>query len=108
MSRSIAILGDEALVSAWTLLGFEVLAVTDEADLKSSWEKVLTSDYKIIYILEKWAKRLKPQILSLSEKPFPVIVVIPESVGATAFSEELLKQISLRAVGTDIIKVVER
>ena len=105
MSREIAVLGDEALVSTWALFGFEVFSVSGEADLKLSFEKVLTGGYKIIYILEKWAEMLKPQILSFSEKPFPIIVVIPESEDAGAFSGEMLKEISLRAVGTDIISV---
>jgi vacuolar-type H+-ATPase subunit F/Vma7 len=100
---SLVIIGDEALVSAWKLLGFETFSVTDEAKLKYTWERVLKGGYKIIYILEKWARALKPEIISLSEKTFPAVVVIPESEGAGAFSEELLKDLSLRAVGTDIV-----
>ena len=103
MSREMAVLGDEALVSTWALFGFDVFSITDEASLKLSFEKVLTKGYKIIYILEKWAERLKPEISFFSEKPFPIIVVIPEGEGGGAFTGELLKEISLRAVGTDII-----
>lgn len=102
MSSEVAILGDEAIVSAWRLLGLDVYSIIDEVNPKVNWEAVLKGDYKIIYILDKWAGLLKREIDSLAESPWPVVVVVPGPSGATTFFEEIFKGISLRAVGTDI------
>ena len=61
------------------------------------------SEYAIIYIEEKLAKDLQPEIDRFKDSPSPAIIMIPGRDGSLGLGLNALKSAVERAVGTNIL-----
>jgi len=102
MESKIAIIGDKDLVEGFTAAGFQVFSPEDEKEeIVSALNEVVRNDFSICFILERFALKVKEQIRELGSKTYPAIIILPDYRNDFGLNAEFLKEIIVRATGTE-------
>lgn len=102
MESKIAIIGDKDLVGGFTVAGFQVFSPGDKKeDIALALNEVIRNDFSVCFILERFALKVKEQIQELGQKTYPAIVVLPDYRADFGLTEEFLKEVIVRATGTE-------
>lgn len=102
----IAAMGDKDSIYGFASLGLHIFPFEDSDDSTQAahtLRRLSESGYAVIYITEKLASLIQPEILRLSSQPLPAVVLIPGVRGNTGLG---LANVSLsveKAVGSDIL-----
>jgi vacuolar-type H+-ATPase subunit F/Vma7 len=104
MTDKIAIIGDIDTVVGFRLAGIPKSNIpTDSASTrKALFDFSRDSDVSIIIITEPLAEGARESIEELSQRPYPVIVEIPEKSGRLAKKESPLRRLVKRAIGVEL------
>ncbi len=104
MTDKIAIIGDIDTVVGFRLAG--ILKSDIPTDPASTRRALLDfsrdSDVSIIIITEPLAEDIRENIEEISQRPYPVIVEIPEKSGRLAKKESPLRRLVKRAIGVEL------
>ena len=108
IENKIAIIGDKDLVEGFAVAGFSVFSPTDERQaISRTLDEVVKNNFSTCFILEKYALKIKEQIQQLQERIYPAIVVLPDYRKEFDLTTEFLKEIIVRAIGTESIESIE-
>jgi V/A-type H+-transporting ATPase subunit F len=101
----IAVMGAPDTVLGFKALGLETVAVSDDAEAKYYFRKLVNSDekYAIIYIEEKLSLALSAEIEAVRERVMPAVILIPGRDGNLGLGQSALRASVIRAVGADIL-----
>ena len=104
MTGNMAIVGDGDSIMVFKAAGVATFPA-DENDEKKARDvlRKVAGEYQIIFITEELARVLGDFLKRFDEEPYPVVLPIPSSKGATGYSEELLRSAMERALGVDIL-----
>ncbi len=102
MESKIAIIGDKDLVEGFTAAGFQAFFPEDKKEkIASALNEVVRNDFSLCFILERFALKVKEQIRELDRKTYPVIVLLPDYREDFGLTAESLKEVIVRATGTE-------
>jgi len=102
VEEKIAVIGDEDLILGLKIFGFDTFFV--KKDIREIFKEILEKNYSICLIQEVYFPKLRDLISEIREKPFPLILPIPDHREIRGIGEELLREITLKAIGADILK----
>ncbi|MFX1565930.1 MAG: V-type ATP synthase subunit F [Promethearchaeota archaeon] len=104
MTDKIAIIGDTDTVVGFRLAG--ILNSNIPSDASETRQALLTfsqdSNISIIIITEPLAEENRETIEELSERPYPVIVEIPDKTGRLEGKESSIRRLVKRAIGVEL------
>ena len=101
----IAVIGGKDTVIGFKAVGLEACPASSVAEARQALHELTRegSEYAIIYIEEKLAKDLQPEIDRFKDSPSPAIIMIPGRDGSLGLGLNALKSAVERAVGTNIL-----
>jgi V/A-type H+-transporting ATPase subunit F len=86
-NKRIAVMGSKDTVLIFKAVGMDVF-FTDTADPRTVLEDLFDKEYAVILITERDAVLAGGLIASVSDKPYPVILPIPDGVGRYGLSAD--------------------
>ena len=101
MQDKMAIIGDGDSILAFKAVGVDAFPVKDVKDAEDRL-KLLTKEYKIIFVTEDLAVGLDPIIKRYLSEPYPIIISVPGSKGSNGYGMEGIKRAMDKALGVDI------
>lgn len=101
MSRTMAIIGDDDSIFVFSAVGVDPYLATENTDVFSLIKK-LAKIYKIIFVTEDIAIKNKEIIDRYKAEVYPIILSIPSKNGDSAYSENLIKDAMIKALGVDL------
>jgi V/A-type H+-transporting ATPase subunit F len=104
MSNNIAVIGDKDFISGFKALGCVLYPVDETTDLQSLLTKVIEENFLFIFILEKYALRLKDLFKQYSQRARPLIIPLSDFRADLSLTENLLSDLTVKAVGKDIME----
>ena len=104
MESKIAIIGNKDLVDGFAVAGFQTFFPGDKKEeIALALNEVIRNDFSICFILERFALKVKEQIRELSQKTYPAIIILPDYREDFGLAAEFLKEVIVRATGTESI-----
>lgn len=100
-SADTAILSKGESALAFKAAGVDAYTETDGDKLRATFKKLLTI-YKVIFVTDDVAFELDDLIKRTLEKPYPVIISVPDENGRSEYAAEQLCEQTERALGVDI------
>ncbi len=104
MTNKIAIIGDTDTVVGFRLAG--ILNSEIPSDALATRQALLNfssdSNISIVIITEPLAEEIRETIEELSERPYPVIVEIPDKSGRLEGKESSVRRLVKRAIGVEL------
>ena len=104
----VAVIGSGQTMLGFKALGLDVFPATDAESarkaLKDCTRPGQADEYAIVYMEERLAEKLRPEIDKFKDSPSPAIIVIPGAGGSTGMGQAALHAAVERAVGSDILK----
>lgn len=104
MTEKIAVIGDVDTVVGFRLAGIPK-AVTPKDDVmarKALLDFTSDTEVSLIVITEQVAERIRETIEELAERPYPVIVEIPDKRGQLEEKTSPLQRLVRRAIGVEL------
>ncbi len=102
-SKSISVIGDEDLILGLEIFGFDTLFVESKEKITQLFKEVLEKKYLVCFIQEKYFPQIKNLFLEI-EDPFPLVLAIPDHIQIKGLAKDLLRKITLKAIGADILR----
>lgn len=101
----IAVIGGKDTVIGFQAVGLKACPAASSAEARQALRMLTAegSDYAIIYIEEKLAMDLQPEINRFKDSPAPAIILIPGRDGSMGLGLTALRDAVERAVGTNIL-----
>jgi vacuolar-type H+-ATPase subunit F/Vma7 len=104
MTDKIAVIGDTDTVVGFRLAG--ILNSNTPADGSSARQALLdfsnNANISVVIITEPIAEEIRETIEELSERPYPVIVEIPDKTGRLEHKESPIRRLVKRAIGVEL------
>lgn len=96
-------MGDYGSIYGFRAVGLDTFAVSEAEEAEKTLQKLISSEYAVIYITECMADQIGPVIDKYKDQMLPCIVRIPGSFGNTGQGVENVKKFVETAVGSDIL-----
>lgn len=100
---NLAVLGDRDSVYCYAALGMDVFPVADQTEGRETLTKLAGMRYAVIFVTERLAQELAPEIVRYRSSRMPAIIPIPGVAGNNGFGMRAVKESVEKAVGSDII-----
>ena len=97
----IAVIGDMDSVIGFMAVGFDVRDCSDLDEAKAQLEKA-AAECAIVFIDEKYAEQMQPELERYNDLPLPAVIPIPTGSSASGWSSDRLHRLVEKAVGSDI------
>ncbi|MBN1405748.1 MAG: hypothetical protein JW946_04445 [Candidatus Omnitrophica bacterium] len=98
---NIAFICDENTKSLFEAFGIDSFKADKDNHLKALLEDLVKKDYRIIYILEKFAANFLDLIEAMRKEHAVSIVLVPDHAIPLNLGLDLIKRSTVDAVGTD-------
>ena len=99
----IAVLGDQDSVLGFKALGLDVYPAESVEAGRETLHRLAREDYAIVYLTERLAAGLEPEIARYKDDLTPAIILIPGKDGSLGIGMAQVKKSVERAVGADIL-----
>jgi len=96
-------IGEEDQLRGFTALGTTVVGVHSTHEAEEALRKAAKRGAVAIFIAEEFGGRMLDTIASYSDRPLPVITLIPSSTGSKGIAYERIRRMVERAVGADVL-----
>lgn len=103
MQSDFAVLAGSKEFLLFSVANADVFVVDDETKAGVELKK-LAAKYKFVIISENFAELLGEQIAGYDEKPYPIILCLPESKKSNGFALKNLVKKTKNSLGLDIFK----
>mgnify|MGYP004645607129 CR=1 FL=1 len=101
MKANLAILGDKESILCFKAAGVDAYGVT-EADVNVTLRR-LAKDYKVIFVTDNFAAATEETVKKYDDRTYPIIITLPSKDGSNGSGMALLKRLSEKALGVDIL-----
>lgn len=103
-NTNIAYIGPTGAGFGFRLAGMSVFEVNTPEDMISQVRSLKDEgDHGIIFVDESLAESESENLARLNEDPLPAILLLPNPAGGRGVAAESLKQLIVKAVGSDIL-----
>lgn len=100
----IGIIGNKDEIKGFMSIGIDAFPVIeDEKEIKKTLDKLVDSNYAIIYITEKMSILVEKHILKFKERQVPAIITIPGSSGSMNLGMNKIRECAKKAIGIDVL-----
>lgn len=99
----IGIVGDFESVKGFAAIGLSVCPVDDQREALTVIKRLIKEEFAIIYITEDLYVSIYAEIQKFKELSVPSIISIPGIKGKSGIGMEDLRNMSIRAIGSDIV-----
>ena len=99
----IAAMGDKDSIYGFASLGLDIFPEDDATSASHTLRRLAESGYAVIYLTEKLASRLTPELEHYREQTTPAIIPIPGVTGNTGLGMANVTKSVEQAVGSDIL-----
>ncbi len=99
----IAVMGDQASVMGFKVLGLDVFPVEEAEEARHALHQLAREDYAIIYLTEQLAVQLDAEVQRYKDQLTPAIILIPGKEGALGIGMQNVSRAVERAIGADIL-----
>lgn len=99
----IAFIGEGGLARLFECFGIDVFVLKETENAKNILEGLARKDYRIIYILEKFASGALDAIESIKTEGKVSVVVIADHLSYQGLGISAIRQATIDAIGTDAI-----
>ncbi len=99
----IAVIGDRDFCAPFKVLGLSVLTPDNPDEARALLAQVVQEKYAICLIQETWLEVLKPEVAGLSHRLAPVCVGFSDFRASSESVENLMKELSIKAIGSDAL-----
>lgn len=103
MQYNIAVLGDRDSIYGFAALGLTIYPAENRQEALEALNLLDNGQYAVIYITERLATELAPELARYRDSRIPAIIPIPGVSGNTGIGIDAVKKSVERAVGSDII-----
>ncbi|MFQ6069765.1 MAG: V-type ATP synthase subunit F [Candidatus Aminicenantales bacterium] len=103
MYERVAVVGEKDLVFAFRALGFEVFSPENKDEAKKVMLKLEKEKYAFCLLHQKFLHWVEEERKELSRKMCPVVVVFSDFREARDMVGPLLREIAVRATGSDLL-----
>lgn len=101
--NKIAVIGKTEIVSLFRAVGVVVYPAESPEEARDALAAVLKEGaYGVVFITEDFLAELGDAMRVLEGKPLPAVLGIPAPFGETEIGQEKLKNLAVRAIGSDI------
>ena len=104
MSNAVALMGDEYLISGLNIFGFDTFSVNGQDKIKDIFSQILKQNYFICFIQEAYFPKIKELLLEIEERPYPMVLTFSGHWQPEGIARNMLKEMSIKAVGQDILR----
>lgn len=98
-----AVIGDRDFCAPFKVLGLSVLTPENPDQARAMLAQVVQEKYAVCLIQETWLEVLKPEVAELSHKFAPVCVGFSDFRAGSESVENLMKELSIKAIGSDAL-----
>jgi Archaeal/vacuolar-type H+-ATPase subunit F len=99
----IGVIGGRDSIYGFAALGLDIFPAEDAKQAGELLMHLADHDYGVLYITEKLASQLSPELEALSERTLPAVIPIPGVSCNTGIGMANVKKSVERAVGSDIL-----
>ena len=99
----IGVIGDRDSIYGFAALGLDIYPTEDAKAAGELLLHLADDGYGVLYITEKLATQLTPELEALSQRILPAVIPIPGVSGNTGIGMANVKKSVERAVGSDIL-----
>lgn len=99
----LAVIGDPATVQAFGALGVEAVPVLDDEAARHAVAQRLSPQYGALFVTEAVYRAAEEHIAAAADEPVPAVTVIPHAGGPAGVGEARLKEIIVKAVGSELV-----
>ena len=103
MNYEICVIGSEALLFPFLQFGFTTYTPKSENALRDYLREAIEKNYGIIYIEDSYCFTVKDILDKYRNSQTPIFVPIGESESGESFSGQMFKEMTEKAIGTNII-----
>jgi V/A-type H+-transporting ATPase subunit F len=98
-------MGGGDTVLGFKALGLDIYPVSDGEEARLTLRRITQPEenYAVVYIEERIAQLLSPEIAKFNDKATPAIILIPGREGSMGLSLTALHDAVKRAIGADIL-----
>ncbi len=101
MKSNLAILGDRDSILCFRAAGVDTYGATKD-DAAGVLRK-LARQYKVIFVTDNFAEQTAEIIKKFDDQTYPIVITLPSKAGSNGSGLELLKSLSEKALGVDIL-----
>ena len=99
----IALVGDVETGLAFRTVGLHVVTPGDDESASAAVARLAREGYRIVLVTEPFAREAGEEIMKLMDRTDVCVLSIPAAGGATGYGLELVRQMSIRALGADVL-----
>ncbi len=101
MKTNLALMGDSESIMCFKAAGVDTFGVT-ASDAVDTLRR-LAKSYKVIFVIDTFAEITADTIKRFDDETYPIIITLPSKDGSNGSGNKLLKKLSEKALGVDII-----
>lgn len=99
----IAVLGEYDSIYGFASIGLSIFPASDAEDGAKKLRNLAEQEYAIIYVTERLAAQIEPEIERYRQRKLPAVILIPDVSGETSAGIAGIKKCVEQAVGSDIL-----
>ena len=101
---TMAFLGDRVSVDGFKMIGFDTVSVTsDDPDLSDKVLALIQQGISIIFVTEEVADGIQEKLEDFMDRYSVTIVRLPSKKGSTGTGLQRIKELCIKALGTDLL-----
>ena len=101
MKSNLAILGEKESILCFKAAGVDTFGATND-DVASILRR-LDKQYKVIFVTDNFAEQTAETIKKFDDQTYPIVITLPSKAGSNGSGLALLKSLSEKALGVDIL-----
>ena len=103
MNYEICVIGNTALLYSFLQYGFTTFAPSSETQLREYLQEVIDKNYGIVYIEDSLCPLVEDILDKHVDSLTPIFIPIGDSEEGESFSQQMVKKMMERAIGTNIL-----
>ena len=102
MEKSVAVIGNIDSILIFKSCGFDVIGVDSPEKTRVALNKAIDT-YKVIFIVDKYAKTVEDIILDTQNSAYPTVIVIPDGTNKDDYALNKINEGVKKALGVNIL-----
>lgn len=99
----VALIGDVETGLAFRTIGVHVVTPETDDEVPGLISRLAQEGYRIVLVTEAVAEKFADDIMKILDKTDVSILSIPAMSGSTGYGIELVRKMSIRALGADVL-----
>ena len=102
MEKSVAVIGNIDSILIFKSCGFDVIGVDSPQNTRVALNKAIAT-YRVIFIVDKYAKTVEDIITDTQNSAYPAVIVIPDGTNKDDYALNKINEGVKKALGVNIL-----